>query len=127
MKVSRKPARGGTPADVSLASSVDSQPYSVEFLTHGSIQAVWSGTPTGTLKLQVSNNAFKDNVGTDDSNSWNAGATWEDLPGSSCDTGGAAGHHMWELWKCGYEAIRVVYTRSAGTGTLNLYFIAKED
>lgn len=117
------------PADLDMSASFNSQPYSVEYLSHGSIQAIWTGAgvPVGTFKIQVSNNAFKNNVGTDDSANWNTSATWEDMPGSSCDAGGAAGHHMWELWKCGYEAIRVVYTRTSGTGTANLYFFGKEE
>lgn len=129
MRIVRKPERGGTPADLDMSASFNSQPYSVENLSHGSIQAIWATVtaPVGTFKLQVSNNAFKNNVGTDDSNNWNTGATWEDMPGSSVDAGGAAGHHMWELWKCGYEAIRIVYTRTSGSGTANLLFIAKED
>lgn len=66
------------------------------------IQAVWTGSPVGTLKLQISN----DNV------------TYTDYTGSSTAVSGA-GNFIWNLLDVGYRYIRVAYTAASGSGTLN--------
>jgi len=66
--------------------------------------AKWTGTPTGSIKLQVS---------IDDVN-------WVDLPSSSQATGGAAGDFMWNVTDTNYDKIKLVYTFSSGSGTLNV-------
>ncbi len=67
-----------------------------------SVQAVFTGAPVGTLKLQVSNN----------------GVTWTDLTGSSTAIS-AAGNLVYDLWAPSYPMIRLVYTKTSGTGALN--------
>lgn len=76
-----------------------------------SFQAVWTGTPTGTLKLQVSN----DNT------------TYTDLPGTSQATGGAAGNFLWNLAGIYFQFIRLVYVRTGGVGTLDANSYSKEN
>lgn len=80
-----------------------------------SIQAVFSGTPVGTFKLQISNDAV------------NAAASvtnWSDYTGSSTSIS-AAGDYVWNLSSAGYRWVRVVYTKISGTGTANAYLTAK--
>jgi hypothetical protein len=69
----------------------------------GAIAARFSGTPNGTLKLQISN---------DNSN-------WTDYTDSdyALTTSGSV---SWNLNNIGYQYVRVVYTRNSGTGTLNV-------
>lgn len=83
----------------------------------GSIQAVFTGSPNGTFKLQWSN----DIVPIPASGAANLASSvvnWTDYTGSS-QAISAAGNFGWVLGDTGYRWIRLVYTRSSGTGTLN--------
>lgn len=67
------------------------------------IYAKWTGSPIGTIKLSVS---------IDDIN-------FVDLSGSETEVSGA-GDAMWEVATAFYDKVRVVFTRTSGTGTLNV-------
>lgn len=68
------------------------------------IQAVWTGgSALGTLTLRISN----DNV------------TYSDYTGSATAVSGA-GDFLWNLISCGFNYVKVKYTRTSGTGTLNV-------
>lgn len=93
-----------------------------------SIQASWTGTPTGTIKLQASN----DIVQVDPSNSNPVGpdpaglvVNWSDIPSSSQAIAGAAGNFLWNQADVGYRWVRVVYTFASGTGTLSVTYSGK--
>lgn len=73
-----------------------------------SVQASWSGTPTGTLKLQLSNDA----------------TTWTDGP-SPQTLSGAAGSYLWDTVQTGVGYVRLAYTFTSGTGTLSAVFGCK--
>lgn len=68
-----------------------------------SIQAVFTGSPVGTLKLQISN---------DNSN-------WTDYTNSSVSVT-TSGNFLWNLVSVGFQYVRVVYTKSSGTGSLTV-------
>lgn len=80
-----------------------------------SIQAVWTGTPTGTIKVQVSNDVGP----TPEYNPNGTITTWTDVTGSSQSIAGAAGNFWWNLNDIGARWARLVYTRTSGTGTLD--------
>lgn len=97
-----------------LASSV----VSLEYQLGCSIQATMTGAPVGTLKLQGSNDfgtiqpAGPDNGG--------AGVVnWTDIADSSGPVTGA-GTFSWNYNGVFYKWIRVVYTFTSGTGTINI-------
>lgn len=91
--------------------TVSSAALLVERTDTFSIQAVWTGTPTGAFKLQGSND-----VGTTDDG---AGVTnWTDIAGSSSSVSGAAGNQLWTVGLCGYRWVQLVYTNASGTGTV---------
>jgi len=88
-----------------LASNITSAAQQLNQMLMCSIQAVWSGSsPSGTLKLQISN---------DDSN-------WTDYSGSSQSVSGNTGSIMWNMSATPFPWIRVVYTAVSGTGSLNV-------
>lgn len=91
-----------TAGDMSAA-TVTSSAENFNQAALGGIQAVWTGSPVGTLILQISN----DNV------------TFSDYTGSSTAVSGA-GDFMWNLLDIGYQWIRVKYTRVSGTGSLTV-------
>lgn len=71
-----------------------------------SIQAKWTGTPTGSFKLQCSNDV--EATVTD----------WEDIPGSTLAVAGAAGTQVWNYTGAPFRWVRIVYTATSGSGTL---------
>ena len=100
--------------DMSQA-TLTSIPLDVRWMVLGSIQAVISGSPTGTLKLQMSilSPAMNGHPAT-------VGQTWTDVASSSISVSGA-GSDAWNITDIGYPWLQVVYTMASGTGSLNLY------
>lgn len=92
------------------------------------IQAIYTGSPVGTLKLQVS----CDNVAPVQWSSQSAIVTnpaanvihWTDYTGSSLSIT-TAGDFAWLINPVGFRWIRLVYTKTSGTGTLNATFNGK--
>lgn len=82
-----------------------------------SIQLSFSGSsPTGSFKLQASDDITYDASSV---------STWTDISGSS-QAITTDGNHQWKLL-ARYKWIRVVYTRTSGTGTVNGTFFAVEE
>ena len=73
-----------------------------------SVQAVYTGSPTGTLKLQASN----DNT------------SYVDIADSSNSITGA-GETMWNVTSANYAYVKVVYTASSGSGSLTVKFFGR--
>lgn len=75
-----------------------------------SIVAIITGTPTGTLKLQASNDPeTNDTVPLSD----NPPVNWVDVANSSFSVS-AAGNTMWNVTDVAYNYVRVIYTDSSG-------------
>ncbi len=91
-----------------------------------SIAAIITGTPTGTIKLQASNDPETNTViplGVDAP----APANWVDITGSTF-TLSAAGETMWNVNAVGYNYVRVVYTDTSSgmsTATMDIIVNAK--
>lgn len=83
-----------------------------------SIQAVWSGgsSPVGTFKLQGSNDAG-------DAGQTTTGhqqpTNWTDITSSSQAITGTPGSALYDVTQCSYRWVRLVYTRTSGSATLN--------
>lgn len=80
-------------------------------------QLVWTGTPTGTFKVQASNNYNVPNVT----------ATWNDVPSASIAGGGAAGSQIFSNGQATETYYRIDYARTSGSGTLALYTVIKSN
>ena len=76
-----------------------------------SFQAVYTGSPVGSLSIQCSNDQGLDNAGTGVVN-------WSSYP-SSTHAVAAAGDFPWEIPNTAFRWFRLVYTFTSGTGTLN--------
>lgn len=82
-----------------------------ECMDSASVHFIWTGTPNGTFAVQGSN----DN------------ATWTDVTLSSAITAaGSASSALINLFPWPFKYFRCTYTNSSSTGTLNAYFLAKE-
>lgn len=89
-----------------MSGSVTGAAYKVRWHPYLGVQFSWTGTPTGTISLEVSNAA---SPGASD---WTA-LTISGLVHPS----GSAGSHYIEL-QLSATWIRAVYTRTSGSGTL---------
>lgn len=67
------------------------------------IYANWTGSPVGTIKLQVSVD----------------GTNFVDLSGSETEVN-SAGEALWEVTTAYYDKVRTYYTFTSGSGTLNV-------
>lgn len=88
-----------------------------------SIQAVFTGAPVGTLKLQISND-FVATPTAGGANLASAVTHWTDYTGSSYSVS-AAGDFAWNVFDVGYRWVRMVYTKTSGTGSLTATFCGK--
>lgn len=98
----------------SMASSFNSDPIDLSNVQGFCIQArTVSGSPIGTIKLQVSNEI--DVLG------------WDDMDDSEFDVPSGDGLFTWNVSKTHYDKVRVVYTSISGTGVLNAFINGKGD
>ncbi len=95
--------------DGDMSGSIESTPVSLQAHRHLAIQAVWTGTPTGDLQLQVTVD----------------GVTWFDQ-GSSVATGGGPGDTVFTEKDAPWLKARLAFVFTSGTGTLNAFSIIKE-
>jgi hypothetical protein len=103
-----------------MADPIASQPVWLGHILNYSIQAVFTGAPTGSFKIQASNDPGRPNIGkeTPDPAAY-AVNNWTDLTDLTVAIV-AAGDIMWNVQNAGYRWIRLVYTPSGGTGTITV-------
>lgn len=97
--------------DGDMSSNVTSNVVDLSITNGYAIQAVWTGSPEGNLKLQISNDE----------------ATWTDVAESVVATGGTSGSTVWLEPTAMYDKVRVVYEATSGSGTLNIKMNGKGD
>lgn len=105
----------------SVATTATSAPLLLEYAFGYSIQCVFTGTPTGTLILQASddfNPAANFNVATFEPTNWTS------ITGSSTNIT-AAGNVLFNTGDIYYRYVRAVYTPVSGSGTLTIVGNAK--
>lgn len=86
------------------------------------IQAEWTGgSASGTLILQLSTDIV--NVASGANPAANV-VNWSTYSGSSTTVSGP-GNFVWNAADAGYRWVRLLYTKSSGTGTLNATFLGK--
>lgn len=101
MKVYNKPIL----TSIVLSANRVSAAFQVWEMYGFSIQAVYTGTPTGTFKLQGSADPISKNTGSPTQ----APTNWTDIAGSSVAVT-AAGDYMWNVSDAMYNFVRIVYT-----------------
>lgn len=99
----------------SMAGSITSQVTIIDKISMLSYAVSWTGTtPVGTMTVEVSND-YKINV---DGTVRNAG-TWNTVPITPAATvSGNTGNGFIDIGATGAYAVRLVYTRTSGTGTM---------
>jgi hypothetical protein len=102
-----------------MASNVTSKVTNIQFLDNISVQANFTGTPTGTLNVQGSVDYSQDAQG----NVINAG-NWITITTNS--PSGSANQVLFDLNQLSFPYLRLQYVASSGSGTLNAYVSGKE-
>lgn len=104
----------GAAVSSSLASSRNYKPIWLGHMQNFSVQCTYTGTPSGTFKLQGSDDVGQVNSQSEANQS--TGVThWTDIADSSVVVA-AAGDFMINYQNCGFEWVRLVWTAS-GAGT----------
>jgi hypothetical protein len=88
-----------------MSGAITSSPVRMDQTSSLSIQAVFTGSPAGSFKVQISN---------DDASPTN----WSDYANSTVTISGA-GNQAWDIWAVAAKWVRLIYTPSGGSGTLN--------
>ena len=99
----------------SMAASFESDQINILYFKNYSLQYTFSGSPADTVKIQVSN---------DEMGVTSASSSWDDLDGSSYAIS-AAGTLTQNANEQNYGKIKVVYTRTSGTGSMTVKLVAK--
>jgi len=107
---------------VSMTTNRTSTPVHIQYTDNVGIQFVWTGSPTGTFGVDVSNTATLNQDGTI------SGGTWTSLVLLSPNTPqatGSAGNGYIDLSQLSAAFVRATYTYSSGSGTLTATLTAK--
>jgi hypothetical protein len=98
----------------SMAASFRSTPLKVKGFSDANVHCVISdpSSTAGELKLAASNLPTPTAA---------TAADWVDISSTAQEATADPSTHMWNLSGRAYEYVQVVYTRTAGSGTLNCY------
>ncbi len=122
------PSLQGSPTNgASMATSITSAPTLLQSLTMVNYAIAWTGTsPVGTVSVEASNDCTVNAQGGVSDGIWNPlpldlnGVTVTAIPIS-----GNSGNGMIDIDGLSAYAVRLVYTATSGTGTLNAVITAK--
>lgn len=93
----------------------------IQYLDNIGIQLNWTGTPNGGAVVQVSADYARDSLG----NVTNAG-NWNTLSVSAnAAPAGSASSFYYDITQVSAPWIRLVYTNTSSTGTLNAFICGK--
>lgn len=102
--------------DSDLSASQTSEPVWLGHIANFSIQVVFTGTPGGNFKLQMSNDEGNPTAAKEADRDYKI-ENWTDIADSAF-TVSAAGDVAWNYRDCGFRWVRVVYTQTSGSGTI---------
>ena len=92
-----------------LSGNITSETIDVRLQYGWSVIAAWTGTaPSGTIKVQASPD----------------GVLWVDTGVSASLSGNTGSYFVNKEWQF-YPYLRIVYTRTAGTGSVDIWFAGK--
>ncbi len=109
-----------TAGDMSLA-SITSQVTNIQFLDNIGVQLNFTGSPVGTFAVQISADHAQDAEG-----NVTVAGNWIALTLSPAPVASGSSNSIYiDMQQLSAPWIRVVYTKTSGTGTLNAFICAK--
>lgn len=93
----------------SMGASITTEASNILHTDRVGYQIAWTGTPTGAFTVEISND----------------GSTWVELTLSTAIAAAGSADEAFIDAETAAKFIRLVYTRSSGTGTLNVHITAK--
>lgn len=106
---------------VSMAASITSTITNTQYLDNVGIQGTFTGAPTGAFSVQISADHAEDANG-----NVTVTGNWVTLTLSPAPTASGSGDSFYiDLNQLSAPWIRLVYTRTSGTGSLTAYITAK--
>lgn len=112
-------------SSVSMSATITSSATNIQYLDNIGVQHNWSGSPVGTLTVQISADYSEGPAGSIiNTGNW---ITLTQPDGSSflVNTGGATGQAYMDITQTSAPWIRSVFTSSSGTGFLSTFITAK--
>lgn len=103
-------------APASLGTDFSSNAIFLGHVDRYAIQLIFTGSPNGSFKLQASNDIGEAQKNTE-AGRGSTIVNWTDISGSTQNVN-SAGDHMWSAEIAPYRWVRVVWERTAGTGSL---------
>lgn len=121
----KQPLAWSSSGSMTGTSTIKSQAFYMGKFSGCSFQPVWTGTPTGSFAIYVSND-FQPSATGDQSSPANAG-TWTELPGVTVtgDPAGSAGNTIIPIYAPCVYWIQIWYSNSSGSGTASGTFVGK--
>lgn len=116
MRIANESLIGVPPVAVSMAADFQLRALWLGHICNYSIQLVFTGSPTGTLSLQCSNDPGTPD-GAAPANQATGVTNWTDIP-SSDQSITDGGNHTWDVSNAGYTWVRAIYSSASGTGSL---------
>ena len=123
------PSPQGSPANGnSMGGNITSSPTILYLMSKCSYSFNWTGTsPVGTISIQGSNDFSLNNaLGVYNPGIWNTlTLNYNGTAVTSVPVSGNSGNGLIDITATGIYAVRLLYTRASGTGTLTSYFCSK--
>lgn len=115
MRIANDPMQSA-PSDMSASFTLN--PVYLGHIVNYALQLFFTGSPVGTFKLQASNDPGRTYLPGQLPQS-DTVVNWTDIAGSS-QAISAAGDIMWDVQNAGYTWVRIVYTKTSGSGSVTI-------
>jgi hypothetical protein len=99
-----------------MSVNITSEPLWLGHIANYNLQIVFTGTPGGNFKLQISNDAGNPQAAETEDRDFQI-VNWTDML-DSAQTISAAGNHSYEVQNAGHRWVRLVWTQTGGSGTI---------
>lgn len=113
-----------TNAAMTGTSTVVSAPIPLDQIFGYAVQAVWTGTPNGTLILQASCDVPATQPQTSNGGPYSI-TNWTPIDGASTTIAGSSGNFMFNVDGAYYRWVQLSYTNTSSTGSLSALMFVK--
>lgn len=102
-----------------MSVDITSDPIWLQNIVNYNIQLVFTGSPGGNFKLQISNDLGNPQAVEQQNQDFQI-VNWTDMADSG-QTISAAGNHSYEVQNSGHRWVRLIWTETSGSGTMTSF------